>query len=831
MTLARFPEHSYSCIMILSEFFKGGQAMSWLHIAVILPLIFSILLPILYRFYKRIHLGWFVLPIPVVLLIYFTTYIGPIMSGQDTKQSFAWLPQIGMNFDLYVDGLGLLFALLITGIGSLVVLYSISYLSHEEQLGNFYCYLLIFMSAMLGVVLSDNLLVLYFFWELTSFSSFLLISFWRHKEKSIYGALKSMMITVFGGLSILGGFILLHIASDSWSIQTIINKVSTVQSSPLFIFAMILIIVGAMTKSAQFPFYIWLPDAMEAPTPVSAYLHSATMVKAGIYLIARMTPIFAVSQGWIWTVTLFGLITLFWASLNATKQTDLKGILAFSTVSQLGMIMSMLGIGAVSYHFQGSDSQLYVAAFTAAMFHLINHASFKGALFMITGAVDHETGTRDIKKLGGLMTIMPISFTLSIVTALSMAGIPPFNGFLSKEAFLESMIEVTHAPLFSLDTLGILFPIIAIVGSIFTFVYSLKFIYEIFFGEYKPDALPNKAHEAPFLMNIPPIILAIIVVVLGLFPGLVSGPLVEPAARAISGETAIEAEFSLWHGVTPAFIATITIYIIGIILFFTAKHWVGVLRRIPEVLTLNYWYNQTGRYSPYYATQITRTYMTGYNRNNLVIIFFMMILLTAVTLIFVPFTIDLENVSPVRTYEAISVITITIAAVVILFARSRLFSIIMLSAVGYSMAIFFIFFNAPDLALTQFVVETISTALFLLCFYHLPNISRYNESITHKVGNIIISIGVGLVVIVLGLIGYGNRHFDSISAFYKEHVYDLAEGKNMVNVILVDFRGTDTLFESSVLGIAGMGIYTLIKLRAKHKNGYERVEKVEQTEK
>ncbi|WP_353421286.1 Na+/H+ antiporter subunit A [Staphylococcus delphini] len=805
--------------------------MSWLHMALLLPLIFAILIPILYRFYKRIHLGWFVLPIPVVLFAYFLSYIQPTMSGQFTEQSAAWMPQIGMNFDVYVDGLGLLFSLLITGIGSLVVLYSISYLSQSEQLGHFYCYLLMFMSAMLGVVLSDNLLVLYFFWELTSFSSFLLISFWRHKDKSLYGAMKSMMITVFGGLSLLSGFILLYLASGTWRIRDIIENVDQIQTSPIFLLAMIFVIIGAMTKSAQFPFYIWLPDAMEAPTPVSAYLHSATMVKAGIYLIARLTPIFAVSQGWIWAVTAFGLVTLFWGSLNATKQQDLKGILAFSTVSQLGMIMSMLGIGAVSYHFQGDESQLYLAAYSAAIFHLINHATFKGALFMITGAVDHATGTRDIRKLGGLMTIMPISFTLSIITSLSMAGVPPFNGFLSKEAFIESMIEVTHASVFSLNTVGLLIPIVAIVGSIFTFVYSFKFIVEIFLGDHKPDALPNKAHEASILMNISPTILAILVISIGLFPSIVSAPLVEPAVKSIANTNEVSASFHLWHGFTPAFIATLVIYAVGPVLILTAKRWVPILRGIPNALTLNHWYNQTGRYTPYYATQITRTYMTGFNRNNLVIIFFMMIVLTFVTLIFVPFTVDFMKVSPIRLYEFVSVITITIAAIMIIFARSRLFSIIMLSAVGYSMAIFFIFFNAPDLALTQFVVETISTALFLLCFYHLPNMSRYNESVRYRVVNAIISIGVGAVVIVLGLIAYGNRHFESISEFYKAHVYDLAEGKNMVNVILVDFRGTDTLFESSVLGIAGMGIYTLIKLRAKHKNGYERVEKIEQTEK
>ncbi|WP_105995805.1 Na+/H+ antiporter subunit A [Staphylococcus agnetis] len=805
--------------------------MSWLHIAVILPLIFALIIPVLYRFYKRVHLGWFVLPIPVVLFAYFLTYLQPTMSGHYEKASMKWMPQIGMNFDIYVDGLGLLFSLLITGIGSLVVLYSISYLSRSEQLGNFYCYLLMFMSAMLGVVLSDNLLVLYLFWELTSFSSFLLISFWRHKEKSLYGAMKSMMITVFGGLSLLGGFILLYIASGTWSIRELVRHVDDIHTSPFFLLAMIFIIIGAMTKSAQFPFYIWLPDAMEAPTPVSAYLHSATMVKAGIYLIARLTPLFAVSQGWIWTVTLFGLVTLFWGSLNATKQQDLKGILAFSTVSQLGMIMSMLGIGAVSYHFNGAENQFYVAAYSAAIFHLINHATFKGALFMITGAVDHATGTRDIKKLGGLMTIMPISFTLTIITSLSMAGVPPFNGFLSKEQFLEAMIEVTSANVFSLNTLGLLLPIVAVIGSIFTFVYSFKFITEIFLGNYQPDALPHKAHEASILMNIPPIILSTLVIAIGLFPSLVSTPLVEPAVKSIANIDNITAEFHLWHGFTPAFMATLIIYVVGAILLLTHKKWVPVIKGLPQFLTLNYWYDQTGRYSPFYATQLTRTYMTGFSRNNIVIIFTTLIIITVVTLILVPFTFDFKHVSPIRPYEFISVITIIIAAVMIMFARSRLFSIIMLSAVGYSMAIFFIFFNAPDLALTQFVVETISTALFLLCFYHLPNMSRYNETPKFKIVNVVISISVGLIVTILGLIAYGNRHFISISEFYKKHVYDLAEGKNMVNVILVDFRGTDTLFESAVLGIAGMAIYTLIKLRAKHKNGYERIEKIEQTEK
>ncbi|MGX0193859.1 Na+/H+ antiporter subunit A [Staphylococcus haemolyticus] len=802
--------------------------MSLLHIAVILPLIFALIIPILYRFFKKIHLGWFVLPIPVVLFIYFLSLISTTQSGNTVIKTLNWMPHIGMNFDLYLDGLSILFSLLITGIGSLVVLYSIGYLSKSEQLGNFYCYLLLFMGAMLGVVLSDNLIILYLFWELTSFSSFLLISFWREKKASIYGAQKSLIITVFGGLSLLGGFILISLAGDSLSLHELIANASEIQHSPFFIFAMVLIMLGAFTKSAQVPFYIWLPDAMEAPTPVSAYLHSATMVKAGLYLVARVTPLFAISQGWIWTITLVGLITLFWASLNATKQQDLKGILAFSTVSQLGMIMSMLGIGAVSYHFEGSQSQLYIAGFTAAVFHLVNHATFKGALFMITGAVDHVTGTRDVKKLGGLLTIMPISFTITVITALSMAGIPPFNGFLSKEKFLEAMIEISHANVFSLDTLGIVFPILAIVGSIFTFVYSIKFIMYIFFGKHQPNALPKKAHEASILMLLSPIILAVLVVVFGLFPGLLTQSIVDPATTAISGMSNVNAEFHLFHGITPAFISTLIIWILGILLLLTFSYWIRLLYAQPTRLTLNHWYDSTGKYLPNYSANMTNSYVNGYVRDSLVIIFGMLIVVTIVTLLSVPFDFNFKDINNIHIYEIAILILLIIAAFMVVIAKSRLFSVIMLSVVGYSVSVLFVFFKAPDLALTQFVVESISTALFLLCFYHLPNLNRYNETRSFKLTNALISIGVGLVVIILGLIAYGNRHFTSIGEYYKAHVYDLAHGKNMVNVILVDFRGMDTLFESSVLGIAGLGVYTMIKLRRKHQSS--EVKSDEQTE-
>ncbi|HBV04966.1 cation:proton antiporter [Mammaliicoccus lentus] len=796
--------------------------MSLMHIMILLPLIFAIVIPIIYRFYKGVHLGWFVLPIPVIIFIYFMSYINVPDSDKPFIVIWDFMPRIGMNFAVHLDGLSLLFASLITGIGALVVLYSITYLSKSESLGNFYCYLLMFMGAMLGVVLSDNLLMLYLFWELTSISSFLLIGYWRDKQSSIYGAQKSLLITVFGGLMLLGGFISLYLAGNSWSITSLIQNADTIQSSPYFILAMVLILIGAMTKSAQFPFHIWLPDAMEAPTPVSAYLHSATMVKAGIYLVARTTPIFAISGGFVWTVTAIGLITLFWASFNAVKQQDLKGILAFSTVSQLGMIMSMLGIGAVSYHYSGESSQLFLASIIAAVFHLINHATFKGALFMVTGTIDHEVGTRDIKKLGGLMTIMPISCTFTIITALSMAGVPPFNGFLSKELFLTAMFDAHSADVFSLSTLGYLLPIVAIVGSIFTFVYSFKYVHEIFFGEYKPEALPKKAHEAPILMLLPTGILTLLVVVFGLFPNILSNSIIAPAVRAIAPfASEPEVHISYWHGITPALIGTIIVFVVGFLLFKNVQKWVGVYDIQPEYLTFNYYYDRGIQLSSYISNKITQSYMTGFVRSYLMYIFAFFIIITALTLFTHPVSFVFDNISSIRPYELILIALILISTFCIVLAKSRLFSIIMLASVGYSVALFFVFFGAPDLALTQLSIETISTALFLLCFYHLPKMSRHDEDRKFKLGNFIISICVGIGVIILGLIAYGNRHFDSISQYYKDNVYDLAAGKNMVNVILVDFRGFDTLFESAVLGIAGLGIYTLIKLRDKGKDGGE----------
>ncbi|WP_042352175.1 Na+/H+ antiporter subunit A [Bacillus massiliigorillae] len=798
--------------------------MSLLHWAILSPFLLAIIIPILYKSFRRVHTGWFVLVLPLLLFVYFIRKIPEISNGSIIHETLQWIPSLGINFEVIVDGLSLLFALLITGIGSLVVLYSIFYLSKDkEKLHNFYVYLLLFMGAMLGVVLSDNLIVLYMFWEFTSLSSFLLIGYWYHRERSRYGAQKSMLITVFGGLSMLGGIVLLYVMGGTFSIRELIGQADILISHPLFLSAMLLVLLGAFTKSAQFPFHIWLPDAMEAPTPVSAYLHSATMVKAGIYLVARLSPVFAESGTWLWLVGGIGLLTLIWGSFSAVRQTDLKGILAYSTISQLGLIMSLLGVGAAALHYPGLDDNIYIAATIAAVFHLINHATFKGSLFMVVGIVDHETGTRDIRKLGGLMSLMPITFTIALIGTFSMAGLPPFNGFLSKEMFFTGMLSVLSLDIFNLQTWSMLFPVIAWIASVFTFTYSMIIFFKTFTGKLQPEKLDRKPHEAPIGMLIPPIILALLVITFGLFPNILSDTLIKPAASAILGDV-LPADYgvhiSFWHGFTPELMMTIGVVLLGIILYKTWPKWKPVYNVFPEKLSFNSLYDNSLRLMEKGSFRIAKFFMTGFIRNYLVYAFLFFIISLGITLYWKDaLTVSVSNVAPIRFYEVILAIIIALGAISILFVKSRLTSIIILGSVGYTVSLFFVLFRAPDLALTQLVVETISTALFLLCFYHLPKKFRKEERLTFKLTNFMISLGVGIIVTLIALSAHSTKLKESISKFYIDKTYTEAGGENMVNVILVDYRGLDTMFEITVLGIAALGIYAMIKLRLTKKGG------------
>lgn len=795
-----------------------------INLAIIIPFLAAILIPFLTKKTSRIHIGWYVLTVPILLFIALARYIPAIARGKTFTSTMEWIPSYGIDFTTYLDGLSMIFALLITGIGSLVVLYSIYYLSTDESLTHFYIYLLLFMGAMLGVVFSDNLMVMYTFWELTSISSFLLIAFWYHRKQSRYGAGKSFLITVSGGFSMLAGFIMLYIITETLSVREIIASVNVIQEHALSTPAMLLILLGAFTKSAQFPFHIWLPDAMEAPTPVSAYLHSATMVKAGIYLVARFTPLFGGGDVWFWLVGGIGLLTLFWGSFFAVRQTDLKALLAYSTVSQLGMIMSMLGLGSVALHLGYSPtSVVYTQAIFAALFHLVNHSTFKGALFMVVGIIDLQMGTRDIRRLGGLMALMPISFTVAIAGSFSMAGLPPFNGFLSKEMFFISVLNISQLDIFSLDTWGILFPVVAWTASLLTFVYCLIIVFKTFFGEYKGRTITRKQLEPPKGMLLSPVILTLLILGIFFFPNVVGKYIIFPAMGSVFPAFDLAAgdfPISAWHGFNAEFAMTIGLVVLGSLLFMLLRYWKGVYRLFPAAWSLDALYNHSLLGLENVASKITKWYMTGFLRDYLVYIYLFFVTVTGGLLIYTgAFSFDMSEDAPITAYEWIFVFVMITAGLAILFAKSRLTAILLSSVLGFSMAFFFVLFKAPDLALTQTIIETVTTVLYLLCFYFLPEWKKEQAPLKTKVINGMISFLVGLVFIAVGLSVNSGKLFASISTFF-EDADKLAGGLNIVNAILGDFRAFDTMLEVVVLFIGGIGVFAFIKLKnAKEEGG------------
>jgi multicomponent Na+:H+ antiporter subunit A len=794
--------------------------MSSFYLALGLPFIYALLVPFLHKkFNPKIHTGWFILFVPLVIFFYLLSFNPSIASGKTIYLVLPWISSYDINLTANIDGLSLLFSLIIAGMGFLVILYSIYYMSKQrEALDNFYVYLLLFLGSMLGLVFSDNIFVLYVFWEMTSISSFLLIAFWFQREKSRFGALKSMLITIFGGFSMLAGFILLSMITDTYSIREMISRFEIIQSHYLFVPAMVLILTGAFTKSVQFPFSIWLPDAMEAPTPVSAYLHSATMVKAGIYLVARLTTIFGGVPEWFWLVSGIGIITLLYGSINAIRQTDLKALLAYSTISQLGLVMSLLGLGSAALYFEvANEGAIYAIAIFAAIFHLVNHSTFKGCLFMVVGIIDHELGTRDIKKLGGLLHLMPISFLLAMAGSFAMAGLPPFNGFLSKELFFSAVLNASKMNIFQMGTWGSILLFLAWAASVLTFVYCMIILFKTFTGAPRDQKLKKRAREASQGMLVSPLILAGLVIVIFFYPNVFLKYLFQPAWEAVLptfAETGLlQIEISAWHGLNTELLMTIGVVAIGVLLYKTLRKWYGIYRYYPKALTLNNLYEFILEKMEYYSRLITERYMTGSARDYLVYIFgFMILAVGGALLIFGGIYLNSSQDSAISFYELLLLIGMFSAALTVLLAETRLTSVVSVGALGFLVAFFFVLFRAPDLALTQFVVETITVTLFLLCFYHLPRLKKDDSPIRFNVVNGVVSVGVGLVVTILALSANGNKIFKSISSFY-ENAYELAGANNIVNAILVDFRGFDTMLEILVLSMAGLGVYVLIKLR------------------
>ncbi|GBF76889.1 Na+/H+ antiporter subunit A [Paenibacillus sp. 598K] len=792
-----------------------------LHGAILSPFLLALLLPLLFRWTRGRQVGWAVLLAPVALFVYFASFLPQIGRGETILRTLPWVPSLGISFDAYVDGLGLLFALLITGVGALVVLYAIFYLDRrKEQLHHFYFYLLLFMGAMLGIVLSDNLILLYVFWELTSLSSSLLVAFWYDRDRSVYGARKSMLITVFGGFAMLAGFILLYLEGGTFSIQGLIAQADSLFGSPLFYAAMALVLLGAFTKSAQFPFHIWLPDAMEAPTPVSAYLHSATMVKAGVYLVARMMPIFGGSEVWLWALLLTGLVTMCWGSVSAIRQHDLKGILAFSTISQLGLLMLLLGIGSAAMLAGGTAMErVYAAAVTTALVHLVNHATFKGSLFMIVGIIDHETGTRDIRRLGGLMTVMPIAFTVALFGLSAMAGLPPFNGFISKEMFFTALISLQELPG------GAAWLWVAVIGwlaSIFTFGYCALMLGRTFTGKFKPHNFDQEVHEAPIGLLISPIVLGSLVLLLGLFPNLLVPGLIEPAVASILptlDPTLYSFRLSMWHGPSLELGMSLGVVILGLLLYRSMPRMAGWGWFGRERDPLNRLYDGGLDALAVGSERITGIQMTGRLRDYLV--YMLLFIIGLVTYVFYrsgSFTLPtaITGEAPVYVY-GVSLLLIA-ATFALLQIKERIAFIVALGVIGLMVSLLFTIFSAQDLALTQLLVETVTVILLLLAFRRLPEMTSERIPPFSRMVKLIVSTVVGVGVFLLGVSAYSYRTetgLPSISDFFKANTYELGGGQNMVNVILVDFRALDTLLEVLVLGIVGLGIMMLVKHRFK----------------
>lgn len=728
--------------------------------------------------------------IPAIIFAFLLTQLGRVAQGETMAFNLPWIPSLGIEFGLWLDGLSLLFALIISLVGALVMLYASAYLSGHPQRNRFILIITLFMFAMLGVVLSRNLITLFVFWELTSITSFLLIGFYHEKETSRQAALQALLVTGGGGLLLLVGIILLGITGNSFDIGSLGGSAADLQASPLYAPILILILFGAFTKSAQFPFHFWLPNAMEAPAPVSAYLHSATMVKAGIYLLARLSPLLGGTTLWKGIVIPVGIVTMLMAAWLSLGQVDLKRILAYSTVSVLGMLTFLLGLGSS-------------LAVKTAMVLLLAHALYKGALFLAAGSLDHETGTRQVTQLGGLYKLMPWTAAAAGLAALSQAGVPPLFGFISKELLYETSL---HSPQ------SVLLTGLALVTSILLVGVALIVAIRPFFGTRKDT--PKTPHEAPWPMSIGPMILATLSLGFGLFPGPVGKAAIAPAVNAVVGDT-VAVKLALWHGYTPMLVLSGLTLLLGLGVFWLQQP----VRKLVQKLDFGK-VAGPGRGYVFSLQALERSAGTLTRRlqNGSLPRYILAVVLTAIGLI--GFSL-VRNFNPgeaftwpveLRYYEVVFPVIIVIATLAAVRARSRLAAVAALGVVGFSVAMIYILYGAPDLAMTQFAIETLTVILFVFVLYRLPRFARYTDKTT-RWRDALVAITAGIMMSTLVLVVTANPLASRLTPFFAENSYTLAKGRNIVNVILVDFRGIDTLGEITVLAVAAIGVFALMKLR------------------
>lgn len=746
-------------------------------------------LPFLFAKAEKIQ-GWLVAVIPTLLLVGFISL--DVLNQGNIIEKNTWLPMLGININFYIDGLSSLFIYLILGMAVFVFAFANGYMKNYAGKSRFYSFLLLFMAAMIGLVSAGNMILLFIFWELTSISSFLLISFFHEKEGSRKAALQALLITGIGGLSMLAGFIIIGSIVGSYEIQDWIEQAAVLTSNKYSIVALLFIIVGAFTKSAQFPFHFWLPNAMAAPTPVSAFLHSATMVKAGVFLLLRMGPIYGNTEIWHFVLPLFGSITFLLGAYFAIVQTDLKRIFAYTTVSSLGALVMLIGI----------DTELSIRA---AFMFLIVHSLYKGALFMLAGVIEKKAGTRDIRLLGGLWKPMPLVTIIMLLVLTSMAGVPPLIGFLGKEMIYEASIQTPDVAPYLI--------VFSVLGNILMVLTSLYVSYMVFFR--KGNNLTKKLNRAGLSMIFGPFILATLSLILGLLPQTIVQPYLHYAVESIRPEH-IELKIQLWHGFNKVLLLSFVTVFLGTLLFVFRKTTIPFFYKVyDKIFTVQFSDNFFKGIDGFIKMNQRNADLVqhGYQRFYLSTIF----LVASIFLWFI--IITTWSSGSVVQFDSLSwglaVISVIIVALSFLSLPAKLRSISVITivgGVGYGVSAIYLFYGAIDLAITQIVVDSLTVILMLLVLPKLPNLGSYTGR-GGAIRDLIIAGSFGSAMGVLAYTAATNPSTSKISEYFEEFSLSLAHGKNIVNVILVDFRGIDTMGEVTVLVLASLGIYSLLKIR------------------
>ncbi len=713
----------------------------------------------------------------------------------------SWVPALGLDFSLRMDGFAWLFALMVTGIGGLVVIYARYYMSPTDPVPRFFSFFLAFMGAMLGVVLSGNLIQLALFWEMTSLVSFMLIAYWHHRADARRGARMALITTGAGGLALLGGMLILGYMAGSYDLDKVLAAGERIKNDPWYPAALTLIAFGALTKSAQFPFHFWLPHAMAAPTPVSAYLHSATMVKAGVFLLARLWPVLSGTDAWFWIIGGAGLCSLVLGAYLAIFQQDMKGVLAYSTISHLGLITLLLGM----------NSPL---ALVAAVFHINNHATFKASLFMATGIVDHETDTRDLHRLSGLYRVMPITATLALVAAAAMAGVPLLNGFLSKEMFFAETVFLDQPGGWELAL-----PLAATVAGMFSVAYSLRFIHQVFFGPLAQD-LPHAPHDPVRWMWLPSGLLVLVCLLVGMFPEQTVGFYLRLATGAILGPEAPVYSLAIWHGFNLPLLMSMAALGGGVVLYRL------VLWRTADTVPLLEPFDGKRAFN-----RLQTTLVAGANwaLQWLASPRLQTQLLVLITVILVGGSWPLWQVSGIwgdqpiaPLHPAFGLLWLVGGACALAAAgqakHHRFAALICIGGAGLATSLTFVWLSAPDLALTQIAVEVVTIVLLLLGLRWLPRrvgpppgqprsmsvqLRRWRDALVAS------ACGLGLAALVYSVLT--RPPIAGIAPFFIERALPEGGGLNVVNVILVDFRGFDTFGEITVLAIVALTVFALLR--------------------